>query len=187
MCYGYLNDVAHAREYLNKMRLDTYESREAYYNNSSALDIIDGKISDATIYSLNNALLLSKIDFTRIIIHSNLLICYTKMKKFEVAFEEVNYLTSKNIKVFHSETLQFMVYRNIMFYAEHTKNEALYEAYKRKMMKLIELDSMKESGLSEIGVAVISGKVDENHFYTKLGCYPEFICYWGVPLLLDSK
>lgn len=187
MCYGYLNDIAHAREELQKIKFDNDEIEEAYYNNLSAIEIIENQVTKSTIKNLNNALLLSKHDFTRIIIHSNLLICYIKMKNFDAAFTEMNYLTSTFIERYKSETLQFMVYRNLIFYAEVTQDHSLYENYRKKLEALLKLESISNTGLAIIGKAFLTKSIDDHYFYTRLQYYPEFICYWGIPLLLDSR
>lgn len=183
MSYGYLGEIKKSLMYINKIPQTNRENTHFFYNNRAVIDILNNKVSEVTITYLENALFMSIYEYEQLIIHNNLLITYILLNDYNNIEKEYKYIINSNYEKYKNAEFLIMNYRNLLFYSRFKKNKNEINFYIQKIQKLISLKHTN-IGIKKIGHAVILKKNNTEFYYTKLQFHPEFICFWGVPLLL---
>lgn len=185
MSFGYLGKLEESLVYINKIPQNNRENTHLYYNNRAVIDILSNQVTEVTITYLENALYMSIYEYEQLIIHNNLLISYILLKDYDNIEKEYKHIINSNFEKYKNAEFLIMNYRNILFYSYFKKNNDEINLYIHKIQKLISSENIN-IGIKKIGNAVIKRKSDSEFYYSKLQFHPEFVCFWGVPLLLEK-
>lgn len=155
---------------------------EYILNNQAAIRILKNDFSLETEQLLCDAIVLSLNEYERTIIKSNLLIVYSKNKKYtlakNIALEFEDYIESMSYKY---EELTHIILQNLRYYYIETNDTISIQYNTEKLLKLKEENIASE--LSDYIEATITEKPikDINHqwaLYSSLSYRPDFLGYW---------
>lgn len=178
MSLGYLGRLQEAKDCLSKIRRDGI-NEPVYLNNSVVLDLLQEHITEDSVKTLQDALLLRVNRFEEIIIRNNLLIAWILLKNWTCADMEYQYLCKSEFETFrYGEFLQ-MNYQNFLFYSKEQNRIEDIRFWEKKLTDLA-ASSNTSAGTKAVIYAMLH-KDTSTVFYGNFSYRAEFLCPWGIP------
>ena len=169
MNYAHMGNLNKSKKYNQKAEMFIGKGIREYYilNNKAVINMLNEIFTTQTLNDLEIANVLNSNPYDRIIILSNLLVCYIKMGQISKANETVDCLLSVNIREYNYEELQHIYYQNLLFYYEFKKEKKKILEYRNLIQELI--NSLNQSSYTyKIAQLQLNKTTDKNIFFQNI-------------------
>lgn len=186
MMYAYRGELSISRKLLVKAR-NLGGVREGFLlNNSAVLDILADKIGDDTLKQLNDALLIIGDVYERLIIACNLLVCYVKTGKPELAAQICATIESGDYECYQYEEFLHIIYQNLWYYHNSAGNLSAALFYSGKIRALIAKDGTRLF-TKQLATLQLAKEHCETVYYSSFPFRVDFLGDWGFEISRDLE
>lgn len=185
MFYAYKGELITARDHLQKATHNRYVMEHYVLNNTAVLDILGQQITDETVKTLTDSLLICPDSYEKIIILCNLLVCYIQLHDNERAQQVVDEIEKEKYEDFEYEEFQHIVYQNLYFYYKSYNYLEQAEKFYNLLTTLI--NSPGETMALRIARLQRIGSYSPGEFYSKFPFRVDFLGDWNIEISRDLE
>ena len=186
MIYAYQGKTSNARQALDISKKRGGVKESYLLNNYAVLDVIEENATEKDVKQLSDALLLTCDPYEKILIQCNLLVCYTILAETERAEQIMLEITRQSYEQFQYEEFLHIVYQDLIFYFNSSKQESKAEQYRQQLRNLMKKSS-SNTMLINIAKNQMNSQSTQNFFYSKFPFRVDFLGSWNVEVSPDLE
>lgn len=164
-----------------------------FLNNLSAIELLDGTVTDETILRLEDAILYPTSEYEHALILNNMLIAYLMSKDYKKADDIADRLSLPQYDQIHGEQFCHIRWTNLLFYSSIRNEQKLsyYEGKLKHLAETCEQDDLRQYITLRLSSANCIPPENRYHFLYKNLYRSTFIGYWqpeiDYAIVCDNK